>query len=145
MVSRFDGDNYDPAKVQTIKIPLALAYPVQDNGYERVDGDFQYQGEFYRLIKQRFYQDTLHIICIKDEQQKNINQALTDYVKTFTDKPADATSGATLKIDFIKDYILSSISISHLADGWHYSLTLTRETTPSQIITLSIPSPPPKG
>lgn len=145
MLNRFDGDSYDLSKVQTIKIPLTLAYPVQDNGFERVDGEFQYQGEFYRLIKQRFHQDTLHIVCIKDEQQKNIHQALSDYVKTFSDNPVDSNSNAKVKIDFIKDYLGSAISISHLSEGWNYSLSTKRETTHSQIIFLSIPSPPPKG
>ena len=144
MLNRFDGDSYDGSKVQTIKIPLTLAYPVQDNGFERINGEFQYQGEFYRLIKQRFYQDTLHIICIKDEQLKNIHEALTDYVKTFSDNPADAKSGSKIKIDFIKDYLGSTTSILHESSGWNYSLSYKREINQKQIIFLSIPSPPPE-
>jgi hypothetical protein len=141
---RFDSEDYDASKVETIKIPLNLAYPVQDNGFERVDGEFQYNGEFYRLIKQRFYQDTLHIVCIKDEQQKNIHEALTDYVKTFSDQPVDAKSGSKIKIDFIKDYIGSVTNISHTSAGWNYSLTYKGECNHKQIIFLSIPSPPPE-
>jgi hypothetical protein len=143
-IIRFDSEEYDPSRVETIKIPLNLAYPVQDNGFERVDGEFQYKGEFYRLIKQRFYEDTLHIICIRDEQQKNIHEALTDYVKTFSDQPLDAKSGSKIKIDFIKDYLGSVTKISHESGGWNYSLTYKGESNHKQIIFLSIPSPPPE-
>lgn len=143
-IIRFDGDDYDPSKAETIKIPLKLAYPVQDNGFERVDGEFQYEGEFYRLIKQRFYQDTLHIICTKDQHLKNIHEALTDYVKTFSDNPTDTKSGSKIKIDFIKDYLGSTTSILHESFGWSYSLSYSGETNYKQIIFLSIPSPPPE-
>jgi hypothetical protein len=109
-----------------------------------VDGEFQYEGEFYRLIKQRFYQDTLHIICIKDQQLKSIHEALTDYVKTFSDNPVDSKSGSKIKIDFIKDYLGSTTSILHESFGWNYALSYNRETNHKQIIFLSIPSPPPE-
>ena len=143
--NQFDNDDYDETETSLIKIPLSLAYPVQDNGFERVDGKFQYKGEFYRLIKQRFYQDTLHIICIRDEQQKNIEGALTDYVKTFSDNPVDAKSGSKIKIDFIKDYLLSTVSTSEESNGWCFSLSFCEHTNPAQLIFLSISTPPPKA
>jgi hypothetical protein len=145
ITNQFDNDKYETSETELIKIPLSLAYPVQDNGFERVDGKFQYKGEFYRLIKQRFYQDTLHIICIRDKQQKNIEGALTDYVKTFSDNPADTKSGSKVKIDFIKDYILSVISTSKESFGWCYSLSFHEHNSEPKLIVLSISTPPPEA
>lgn len=121
-----------------------MAYPVQDNGYERVNGEFQYNGEFYRLIKQRHFQDTLYIVCIKDEHKKDIQHALNDYVKTFSDQQTDAKSDSKVKIDFIKDYLGSKTCISHTTEGWSYTLSFTNWQEHSQRTFLSILSPPPE-
>lgn len=145
MISQFDADAYNADDVKMLKIPITIPYPIQDNGFERVDGVFEHNGEFYRLIKQRFYQDTLHVICIKDVQRKNIHQALTDYVKTFTDQPASSKSGAKIKIDFIKVYLAPRHSSAHVTAGWTYTLSFSETSTALQPVFLSIPSPPPEA
>ncbi len=145
MISQFDADTYNAAEVETFKIPITMPYPLQDNGFERIDGVFEHNGEFYRLIKQRFYQDTLHVICIRDVQQKHIHEALSDYVKTFTDKPVNSKSGSKSKIDFIKVYLAPKHSSSHLTAGWTYTLSFTQTKTGLQPVFLSIPSPPPEA
>jgi len=98
LMQRFDANDYGEQETVTLKVPLALPYAADETQFERVDGELEHQGEFYRLVKQRLYQDTLYMVCYKDSQSKRIKQALADYVKTFTDKPADAkSSGKTLQ------------------------------------------------
>jgi hypothetical protein len=145
MISQFDAEEYNADEVETIKIPISVPYPIQDNGFERVDGVFKHNGEFYRLIKQRFYQDTLHVICIKDVQRKNIHEALTDYVKTFTDQSTNSKSGSKIKIDFIKVYLAPRHSSTHLTTGWTYTLSFSETSAVFQPVFLSIPSPPPEA
>jgi hypothetical protein len=50
----------DIRKDETIllKIPVAVPYQIDSEGYERVDGEFEHQGEFYRLVKQKYQNDT---------------------------------------------------------------------------------------
>jgi hypothetical protein len=143
--SLFDADQLDEHEVDVIKIPLTLAYPVQDNGYQRVDGIFEYKGEFLRLIKQRIYKDTLFIVVAKDHQEKKIREALTDYVKTFTDMPTDSNGGTRIKFDFIKYYISPNQPSSHPTDVWNYLIPFQDEVAFTQVVYLSIPSPPPKA
>ncbi|HEX6890362.1 MAG TPA: hypothetical protein VF141_06710, partial [Chryseolinea sp.] len=89
LVQRLDNDQYLEEQTVTLKVPMTLPYHL-DSEYERVDGEIEHDGEFYRLVKQKLQKDTLYIVCIKDQGSKRIKQALADYVKTFTDKPADA-------------------------------------------------------
>ena len=37
-------------------------------GYERVNGEFEHNGEFFKLVKQKLENDTLNIVCIKDHR-----------------------------------------------------------------------------
>src|SRR5882762_7821410 len=116
MTARFDADQYDESQAITIKIPMSIPYLADDTEFKRVDGTYQYKGEFYRLIKQRYAQEMLTVICIKDTEKKRISQAITDYVMTFGDSGEDQDNALT--ISFIKDYIPQTFAIITTSNGW---------------------------
>jgi hypothetical protein len=126
IVHRLDNDQYQYKETITLKVPLSIPYNTDDEDYERVDGEVEYQGEFYRLVKQKLVSDTLYIVCIKDIKSKQIKQALADYVKSFTDKPADNKSQGKMQTTFIKDFLPTSFSLSASTEGWNSSLILNR-------------------
>lgn len=119
LVKRLDSGLYDDGSTVTLKVPLALPYAMDDADYERVDGEFEYRGEFFRLVKQRLVRDTLHLVCIKDNKSKHIKKALADYIKTATDKPFDGKQDGKTQSGFVKDYLIASFSISGLTAGWN--------------------------
>jgi hypothetical protein len=121
MRDQFDSENYVSGHEVTIKVPITIPYASDSRGYERVDGEFEHKGQVYRLVKQKLQSDTLYIVCVLDNQASTINQALTDYVKTFTDKPFNAKQNAKTGTVFCKDYISTSISIETLATGWDFA------------------------
>ena len=118
IIERLDLADYQESQTVTIKIPMAIPYTAGSENYERVDGEFEHEGEFYRMVKQRHFEDTLYVVCIKDDQAKRIDQALTDYVKTFADEPADGKNSQKMTINFIKEYMTSSCVIRHISSGW---------------------------
>jgi len=134
---RLDANDYNAAEEVTIKMPITIPYVVESNEYVRVDGDFEYNGEFYRLVKQRMANDTLYIVCVKDHQSQRINDALTDYVKTFSDNPGSTGNTTTLP-SFIKDYLSSSFSIKHACAGWGLEITL--QHAPKLLVSSYFPS-----
>lgn len=140
---RIEAKDYSASETITIKIPLAIPY-YGDTEFERVDGEIEHQGQFYRLVKQKLEKDTLHIVCIRDAQAKNIHEALSDYVSTFADQSADRSSTRSIQ-SFIKDYFSPGFSLDVLASGWS---TVVRHpdvaSTAIETIRKS-PSPPPKG
>lgn len=101
-----------------LKMPMKLPYPPGSNDYERISGEVEYEGELYHLVKQRFYQDTLYIVCIKDYQTKEIREAIGDCVKTFTDQPAPSSSSLKIINAFVKDYLPTFCSLQHSHNGW---------------------------
>ncbi len=146
MIRLFDGGGYTLYELDTIKLLLSVPYPVQDNGYERVDGEFEYQGEYYRLVSQRFLVDAVHIVIIRDPHQKRLQEALGDYVKTMTDEPASSGQPAKVRADFSKDYIVTFTSLASSAFGWTQTTQWGKGVSfadPS--FNPAIPSPPPRG
>jgi hypothetical protein len=118
MIQKLDAENYSDAETVTIKIPISIPYAMDSKDFERVDGKFEHNGEFYRLVKQKLFRDTLYVVCVKDLQNKRIDDAMTSFVKTFTDKPADQHSNSKIVISFIKDYIPQAFTVQHLSLGW---------------------------
>jgi hypothetical protein len=122
LVQKLDNDSYRESETTTFKIPLTVPYYTDSRDFERVNGEFEFSGEVYRLVKQRLHQDTLHIVCVRDNESKKINQVLADYVKTFTDKPGNSKHSTKSLQVLIKDFIPFSVSVDTNSFGWEYAL-----------------------
>jgi hypothetical protein len=122
ITARLDAEAYAPAETFTLKMPMSVPYHVDQNEFERVDGEIEHQGEYYRLVKQKFSNDTLYVVCFVDKQSKNINRTFNDYVKTFSDKQADQKSNDKSLQNLIKDYIATSITVETSNEGWSNEL-----------------------
>jgi hypothetical protein len=143
ITQRLDANDYRHEETITLKVPLTIPY-FGDKEYERVDGEIEHKGEFYRLVKQKFEQDTLYIVCIKDARSKQINKALGNYVKTFTDQSSDRSDTKTVP-HFIKDYITTSFNLGSSSTGW--SLPVLHHMDERTIVNpyFLIISPPPEA
>jgi hypothetical protein len=114
-----DEEHYAGMELVTFKVPLTVPYYADSKTYERVSGEFENDGDVYRLVKQKMHRDTLYIVCVKDLKSKKINQALASYVKTFTDKPSTAKQQNAKQFpSFCKDYLTSAVSVESQSSGW---------------------------
>ena len=103
---KIDNNQYKDDQTVTIKIPLTLPYPMQQNEYQRVEGDFEHQGEFYKLVKQKYSNDTLYVVCIKNVEEKKAFNVFSDLVKLSTDQTSSTSHNQNSKtiVSIIKDY-----------------------------------------
>jgi hypothetical protein len=119
LIEKFNDEDYTSLETVTIKIPITIPYAAEQQDYQRVDGEFEHQGEFYRLIKQKLSNDTLYVVCAKDHENKRIHKALADYVKTFTDDASNNDHHQSKVLNsFSKDYISTTFQISSSLQGW---------------------------
>lgn len=145
MQTRFDNEEYSRTQEITIKVPLTVPYATDSREYTRVDGEFEHLGEVYRMVKQKLQSDTLYIVCVKDKTSKDINQALADYVKTFTDKPGNEKGNSKTTQNLIKDYIVSSTTLQKISEGWKNEFTPGMHVRGYQPHNIQLNSPPPKA
>jgi hypothetical protein len=119
MVQRLDINDFSPEQIVTISIPLSIPYAMEGEEYQRVDGKIEHEGIVYRLLKQKYSNDTLSIQCVRDTDAERINSAMTAYVKTFTDAPSQSqSSGKIVVLNFIKDFLPESCEIRNAASAW---------------------------
>ncbi len=145
LVKRLDNNQYSQEEIVTLKVPFVIPYQLNSSEYERVDGEIEYDGEFYRLVSQKLTNDTLFITCIKDHSSNRIHKALGDYVKTFTDKPAQTKNTAKSFVSFIKDFLPTTIEVSSASDGWNYAVLAAPTDDHFQNRSLLVFTPPPQS
>ncbi|HMP99250.1 MAG TPA: hypothetical protein PKC24_05665 [Cyclobacteriaceae bacterium] len=144
LLLQFDADNYADLQEVTFKIPLAWPYAPSSLDYNRTNGEFEYEGEVYRLVKQKLQSDTLYLVCVRDFKSKAINQLLTDYVKTFTDKTDENNNSNSLLLKLFKDYMLAQVSLQSVNKGWSYTSTYGSQPEFFESIDIQLVFPPPQ-
>ena len=106
MEHRLDTEDIYGHELFQVKIPINLPYWQNMQDYERVTGRFEHHGEFYTLFKQKVQDDTLFLVCVKDRQQKQLLQKLTEAVQlTFSDAPGTHQKAAKFLENLTKDYL----------------------------------------
>lgn len=123
LMQQFDSETYDHTLTAVIKIPFDAPDSLSSALFERADGDFERDGEVYRIIKKRQYRDTFHIVYIKDTRGTAINRTLAEVAKTFVDQPADKdASHKTIVPSFIKEYLSGTLRLQPCMPGWVQSV-----------------------
>ena len=141
MAKRIDKEEYRPDETLTIKIPFTLPYAALDRNYEAARGSFEYQGEFFKLVKQKLEGDTLYVVVIKDVREKLIFGYMADFVKGSSDLPG--TKAFKLLTSFAKDYEASVCMALISNNGWSYELSLAYPSFRLLVQQQSVESPPP--
>ena len=141
---KLDAEAYDEDETITIKIPFALPYQQDSETFSRVDGDFEKDGEFYNLVKQKMERDTLHVVYIKDHKEAGLFDLLTDFVQANTDAPISKKASKLME-NFAKDYISVTNELQTANFGWSLTETLSQPGYPVITSSEQVNSPPPKS
>lgn len=89
---RLDNDEYAGSDAITLRLPLTSTYPSKNTDYQRVEGKFLYEGEVYQLVKQKTYNNTIYLICVKDNKSTELRDKLQDYTAALADHSSKAPS-----------------------------------------------------
>jgi hypothetical protein len=141
-----DAGTYSNEGTVALKIPINIPYPLQPAEYERSNGEFELNGEYYQLVKQKLENDTLHVVLIKDTHEKKLVKTMTDYANLSNDFGGKDQKAMNLLGKLLKEYNPGS-AINILEP--HLSITLNTFFPSFSDVLLtraeSIPAPPPKA
>lgn len=77
----FDNNNYLDDQLITIKQANNLPYYTNSPTYQRIDGDIEMGGVYYKFVKCRIYNDSLELLCIPNTGKMMIQAAKADFSK----------------------------------------------------------------
>lgn len=146
LIQRLDSEDYSELETFEFKIPLNIPYPIQNRGFDRVAGEFEHNGEFYELVKQKLENDTLHIVCVKNKAKQKLTQVFEKYARVSNDADGAASNaGNDLLSKIVKDF--NSPSLAEIIKGNGWSRALEYGGTASAVIKMirEVISPPPNS
>jgi hypothetical protein len=145
LTQRLNADQYSQDELVELRLPVSLPYPLQENDFQRVDGKFEHEGQFYRLVKQKLEDDVLIIICIKDKKEKQLDESMKDYSKLANDIPSSSKKTQNILSKLLKDFeSLESGSIQR-SNCWQQTISFAGIGCKVANESLSVTGPPPKA
>lgn len=142
--ARLDGSSYLVNETIELKIPVTLPYPIHEKGFQRTEGRFEHHGEFFKLVKHKLQDDTLYVVCIRDQKTKHLVNTMTNYLELTQAIPASGHKALNLLSKLLKDYYSTTdIIIIHQN---RFSMTLLFHAASEFFPSLDMPvqSPPPE-
>lgn len=104
LLQRLDADDYASDEAIVVSVPLNLPYPVSSDGFQRVNGDFERNGQSYKLVKQKWQNDTLFIVLIKDKENTRLSAVFDDFTKLSHNLPVSSKKALNFLTKLYKDF-----------------------------------------
>jgi hypothetical protein len=112
--ARLDKDLYEENELVTLKIPLFNPYQVEQNNFERVNGEVNINGKIFKYVKRKVSDGNLILLCIADEHKNVLKKAKSEYENAANGLPVNSKnpgrSGLQKNLN-VGDYIFQCGSV----------------------------------
>ena len=98
------GDNEPPLPEMTLRIPLSVAYMPDQEAFTESNSSFEKDGQHYRIIKQRYKQDTLEIVYVPDAGKTQLRNMAVAWAKSISSGQAEGAKGLSAVKAPLPDY-----------------------------------------
>ena len=139
-----DQGQYRESETFEIKIPLTLPYPLQSSGFERQNGQFEYQGEHYQVVKQKYENDLLTIVCLKDTKANHLAKVSDAFSETSGDRPIKDGS-LNIPVKVLQEFVGGQAAQLSGTSGWSKVIEHTPYFYNLALLILAKHSPPPRA
>lgn len=89
---------------KTLKIPISLHYANDDQDFKEINSLFEKDGEYFRIIKQKYAKDTLTVVYVSDNQKNNLETTIKKWAASMAQE-GQTNSGKIDFNNFVKDYM----------------------------------------
>lgn len=90
---------------KVMEIPLSIPYMASEEDFRTVNTKFEKDGQHFRVIKQRYLNDTLQVVYVPDTATRTLDQTLKLWVSSLVqDEMPDSGHNSAFSKIFIKDF-----------------------------------------
>jgi hypothetical protein len=144
VLQSIDEGSYSTTDEITLTIPLNLPYPIYQNGFARVNGEFEYEGNHYKLVKQKLINDNLVVVCLKDHESNRLDNALTKIERTVNDQQSQSSHTLSLLAKLFKDFQKQELLLTTHIEGWSRKIITADKQCIYEAASRAINIPPPR-
>jgi hypothetical protein len=105
-VSQIYGEEVLEHSEILIEVPFSMPYVSNQEDFQPTNTPFEKDGRYFRVVKQRYQNDTLQLIAVPDTARKVLDSTVKKWISFLMDDeiPQDQKSKAATKSQ-IKDYL----------------------------------------
>ncbi|SDL47304.1 hypothetical protein SAMN05421823_106118 [Catalinimonas alkaloidigena] len=146
LTQAIDAGQIPDSELLVFKSPVPLYHQI-DKDFARAEGNFEYQGQFYEMVKWKLENDTIYTYCLTDARKAQLYQELARHVRTQGLDLAHRKGGSSevILLSFLKEYLpLRTMPLQFRRPVDEALPTATCHVQSPLSPALSIPTPPPK-
>ena len=83
--AQFDQHQYNESSLIEIRVPLNMPYQTASTGFERYDGEIEYNGIHYKYVKRKIEDGQLVLLCLPNETKMRLQSARDEFFKLVND------------------------------------------------------------
>ena len=143
MESRLDKDQYDVNDLISITVPLDNPYQLEQRNFQRIDGEFNFQGKNFKYVKRKVSDGKLILLCIPDARKMVLKKGKAEYGNAANDingNSKGSSRSGTQKNFSGNDYISQTyqLNTSILPD---FQSSILVSVVNAKLVSQFIPSP----
>ena len=105
IVQRLDNNQFSQSELVEVKVKLNLPYMTAFGEYERIDGEYELDGQYYKYVQRKILNDTLYLLCLPDHPKSNLEKGKNEYAAHANEMPSkDHQSSSVKKGIFTGEY-----------------------------------------
>jgi hypothetical protein len=101
--ARLDRNDYDESRLVEIRIPLNMPYQSNWSGFERYNGEVEYNGIHYKFVKRKIENGQLVLKCIPNDTRQRLQTARDDFFKLVNDLQQEHSSQKSGNTHIVKN------------------------------------------
>lgn len=105
---------YDSKEIlnqKILKIPITLPYTVDDQYFKEINSLFEKDGEYFRIIKQKYANDTLTVVYVADNEKNNLETIIKKWAASMAQEGQGNSHNVSFN-SFVKDYMRPFFAIN---------------------------------
>jgi hypothetical protein len=143
MEARLDKDQYDVNDLISITVPLDNPYQLEQRNFQRIDGEFNFQGKNFKYVKRKVSDGKLILLCIPDARKMVLKKGKAEYGNAANDLNGNSKGSSrsgTLKSFSGNDYI-SQTFLLDTSILPYFQTSILNESVNSKLASAQVPAP----
>jgi hypothetical protein len=83
--AQLDQHQYNESSLVEIRVPLNMPYQTASSGFERYDGEIEFNGTHYKYVKRKVENGQLVLLCLPNETKMRLQSARDEFFKLVND------------------------------------------------------------
>jgi hypothetical protein len=93
-------NQFKPAELEVVKVPLQLPAVVNWENYEQIEGQMSLKGHNYNFVGLKITRDTMFLLCLPNKAKNRLVNDYMVYAQQVNDSPQAKKTQGLLKISF---------------------------------------------